>query len=118
MRVRTARKTRHSASMFAMCLAMCSVISAAGCARNGVAQNGIDATVEPRFLACDQDAQCTSTHFVCHGWVAVAAAHVDDANRAYVRKNDQALSVRDCAGPNGGAPPPTAVCRAQRCVHE
>jgi len=104
--------------MFAMCLAMCSVISAAGCARNGVAQNGIDATVEPRFLACDQDAQCTSTHFVCHGWVAVAAAHVDDANRAYVRKNDQALSVRDCAGPNGGAPPPTAVCRAQRCVHE
>lgn len=110
MRVRTIRNLGYVASILA--------ISAAGCARTGIAQNGIDATVEPRFLACDQDAQCASTHFVCHGWVAVAAARVDDANRAYVRKNDKALSVRDCAGPNDGAPPPIAVCRAQRCVLE
>lgn len=111
MRTRTLRTLGCIASIVAIL-----AIAATGCARSGIAQNGIDATVEPRFLACDQDAQCASTHLMCHGWVAVAAAHAEDANRAYARKNDNALSVRDCAGPIDGAPPPPAVCRAQRCV--
>jgi hypothetical protein len=66
------------------------------------------------WLHCAADLECAPIFLSCHGWVAARADREAEILGRYLRENDRALSVRDCAG-RADILRPQALCRVNRC---